>query len=111
MIIESKGRAPITELEMCLSIDNRVVNFRHYVPPMNPCDYVDYDRHSKGYITFADPREIDALIIMLEQFRSTVVRQVCDWQMNYPRIPVRPCEPMTAEEVLSKLVERSGENR
>ena len=84
MIIESKGRTPITELEMHFSINNRVVNFRHYVPPLNYCESVDYDRHSKWYITFADSCEIDALIIMLEQFRRTVVNQVCDWQMNYP---------------------------
>lgn len=109
MIIESKGRTPITELEMCLSINNRVVNFRHYVPPLNYCEPMDYDRSSRGYITFADSREIDALIIMLEQFRKTVVGQVCDWQMNYPMATVHPWEPMSAEEVLSKIVERGGE--
>ena len=109
MIIESRGRAPITELEMHLSIGNRVVNFRHYVPPLNYGEPMDYDRSSRGYITFADSREIDALIIMLEQFRKTVVGQVCDWQMNYPMAAIQPWEPMSAEEVLSKLVERSGE--
>lgn len=109
MIIEGKGRTPITELEMCLSIGNRVVNFRHHVPPLNYREPMEYDRSSRGYITFADSREIDSLIIMLEQFRKTVVGQVCDWQMNYPLAAIQPWEPMSAEEVLSKLVERDGE--
>lgn len=111
MIIESKGRTPITELEMCLAIDNKVVNFRHYMPPMFPYEPMDYDRSSRGYITFADSREIDTLIMMLEQFRKTVVGQVCDWRMNYPMATIQPWEPMSAEEVLSKLVERGGEKK
>ena len=111
MIIESRGRTPINELEMHLSIDNRVVNFRHCIPPTIPYEPIDPDRFSRGYITFADSREIDALIMILEQFRKIVVGQVCDWQMNYPMATVHPWEPMSAEEVLSKLVERGSENR
>lgn len=108
MIIESRGRTPITELEMHLSIGNRVVNFGHYVPPLNPCEPMDGDRSSRGYITFADSREIDTLIMMLEQFRKTVVGQVCDWRMVHPMVTVHPWEPMSAEEVLSKLIEKES---
>ena len=111
MIIESKGRTPITELEMCLPIDNRVVNFTHYMPPMLPYEHPEPDRSSRGYITFADSREIDILIMMLEQFRKTVIPQVCDWRMTHPMTTIHSWEPMSAEEVLSKLVERGGENR
>lgn len=104
MIIESRGRAPITDIEMRLSIGDRVVHFTHYVPPMNPCEPMDWDRSTRGCITFADSREIDTLIMMLEQFRKTVVGQVCDWRMDYPMAAIHPWQPMSAEEVLSKLV-------
>lgn len=106
MIIEGKRGTPLTELEMQLAIGNKVMRFRHYVRPMDPGEYMDPDRSSRGYITFADSREIDSLITMLEQFRTTVVGQVCDWRMDHPAVTIPPWTPMSAEDVLAKLVEK-----
>ena len=106
MIIEGKGRTSLTELEMQLTVGNKAIRFRHYVRSMGPGEYMDPDRSSRGYITFEDSREIDSLISMLEQFRKGVVGQVCDWRMDHPALTIQPWTPMSAEDILSKLIEK-----
>ena len=105
MIIEGQGGAPLTEVQLQILIGDQVMNFKHYIPTVGPNGYTYAPAPVKCAITFADSREIDSFIIMLEKFRKDVLGHMGSW-VKTPLVNIQPWDSRDLETVLGKLVEK-----